>query len=86
VDKLIYGDNLENLRKYVESASTDLVYVDQPFNSNRNYNVIFGKHEVGGNDASAQIQAFDGTWNWTPVTDQQYERYVLSGYGRDRRS
>jgi hypothetical protein len=55
----------------------DLVYLDPPFNSNRSYNVIFGKHEVG--DPTAQIQAFDDTWQWTTVTDQQYEQYTLAG-------
>jgi adenine specific DNA methylase Mod len=78
MNKLIYGDNLENLQKYVADDSVDLVYLDPPFNSNRSYNVIFGRHEVGGKDA-AQIQAFDDTWHWTPVTDQQYERYALAG-------
>ncbi len=76
MNKLIYGDNLENLRQYVLDQSVDLVYLDPPFNSNRNYNVIFGKHEIGSNDATAQIQAFDDTWHWTPVTEQQYHGYV----------
>ena len=54
----------------------DLVYLDPPFNSNRAYNVIFGKHSGNGNEAAAQIQAFDDTWRWTHVTDQEYQRYV----------
>lgn len=37
MNKLIYGDNLENLQKYVLDDSVDLVYLDPPFNSNRNY-------------------------------------------------
>jgi adenine specific DNA methylase Mod len=73
MNRLYYGDNLEVLPQYVGNESVDLVYLDPPFNSNRNYNVIFGRHEVEG-DATAQIQAFDDTWHWTPVTDQQYER------------
>ena len=40
-DVLYYGDNLEILRKYVPDASVDLVHLDPPFNSNRDYNVIF---------------------------------------------
>jgi site-specific DNA-methyltransferase (adenine-specific) len=41
VNKLILGDNLEIL-KGMESESVDLVYLDPPFFSNRNYEVIWG--------------------------------------------
>jgi DNA modification methylase len=77
LNKLFYGDNLEVLREHVASASVDLIYLDPPFNSNRSYNVIFGRDSTDG-DASAQIQAFDDTWHWTPVTDGQYQRYLLT--------
>jgi DNA modification methylase len=78
LNKLYYGDNLEVLREHVTSASVDLVYLDPPFNSNRSYNVIFGRNSADG-DAAAQIQAFDDTWHWTPVTEGQYERYIVGG-------
>src|SRR5688572_26449934 len=35
----------------------DLVYLDPPFNSNRNYNVLF--KDVSGKEAEAQIEAVD---------------------------
>ena len=38
---LYYGDNLDILRRYLPDASVDLVYLDPPCNSNRDYNVIF---------------------------------------------
>lgn len=38
---LYYGDNLEILREYIPRESVDLIYLDPPFNSNRNYNVLF---------------------------------------------
>ena len=44
---LYYGDNLDILRRYPPEAATDLVYLDPPFNSNRDDNVIF--REVPGN-------------------------------------
>jgi DNA modification methylase len=75
-NQLYYGDNLDVLREHIATASVDLVYLDPPFNSNRAYNVIFGKHSRNDNGASAQIQAFDDTWRWTPVTDQQYQQYI----------
>ncbi len=34
---LFYGDNLDILREYIASNSVDLVYLDPPFNSSRNY-------------------------------------------------
>jgi DNA modification methylase len=76
MNKLYYGDNLEVLRKHIANESVDLVYLDPPFNSNRNYNVIFGRRAHSENGATAQIQAFDDTWHWTPVTDQQYQRFI----------
>ncbi|MGA7385924.1 MAG: hypothetical protein WBW81_14910 [Methylocella sp.] len=38
---LFYGDNLAILREHVEDESVDLVYLDPPFNSNANYNLLF---------------------------------------------
>jgi len=50
---LYYGDNLDILREYVLDGSIDLVYLDPPFNSNRDYDVIL-KDESGRNsDAQA---------------------------------
>jgi site-specific DNA-methyltransferase (adenine-specific) len=69
-DVLYYGDNLEILRKYVPDASVDLVYLDPPFNSNRDYNVIF-KDESGRN-TDAQLVAFEDTWHWGPDAEAKY--------------
>ena len=41
--RVIYcGDNLEQLKKLPE-ACVDLIYIDPPFNSNRNYEVFWGE-------------------------------------------
>jgi hypothetical protein len=41
--RVIYcGDNLEQLKKLPEN-SVDLIYIDPPFNSNRNYEVFWGE-------------------------------------------
>lgn len=37
------GDNLEVLTKYVPDESVDLIYIDPPFNSSRNYEVFWGE-------------------------------------------
>lgn len=45
-NRLFFGDNLHVMRQ-LPSASIDLIYIDPPFFSGRNYNVIFGdKNEV----------------------------------------
>lgn len=63
---LYYGDNLKILQNrqpiYIADESVDLVYLDPPFNSNRNYNVIFTEHD--GSGSAAQSKAFKDTWNW----------------------
>ncbi|MDO3394668.1 DNA methyltransferase [Nocardioides sp. SOB44] len=78
-NKLFYGDNLEVLRQHIESDSVDLVYLDPPFNSNRNYNVLFGRHETHPADDAAQMQAFGDTWVWTPETEEQYLELIQGG-------
>ncbi|MBI3415146.1 MAG: hypothetical protein HY043_07470 [Verrucomicrobia bacterium] len=41
--RVIYcGDNLESLAK-LPDACVDLIYIDPPFNSNRNYEVLWGE-------------------------------------------
>lgn len=59
--KLFYGDNLDVLRKYIKDETVDLVYIDPPFNSKRNYNQIY--NNIGKED-KAQAQAFVDTWTW----------------------
>lgn len=74
---LYYGDNLDVLRKRIKDESIDLVYLDPPFNSNRSYNVLFG-HKTG-EDAQAQIEAFDDTWTWSQEADGQYRELIGGG-------
>jgi DNA modification methylase len=37
------GDNLEVIPKYIPDESVDLIYIDPPFNSSRNYEVFWGE-------------------------------------------
>ena len=46
MNTLYNGDNLNILRRYIKDESVDLVYLDPPFSSNRNYNLLF-KDESG---------------------------------------
>jgi 16S rRNA G966 N2-methylase RsmD len=59
MNTLYYGDNLKILREYVKDETVDLIYLDPPFNSIRNYNVLF--KDESGKEADAQITAFEDT-------------------------
>jgi site-specific DNA-methyltransferase (adenine-specific) len=61
---LYYGDNLDILRRYLPDAVADLVYLDPPFNSNRDYNVIF--RDESGKTCDARLLALEDTWHWGP--------------------
>ena len=76
---LYYGDNLEILRQHVPDESVDLVYLDPPFNSNANYNVLF--KEQSGEASPAQIRAFTDTWEWTLEAERTYEQEIITNPG-----
>lgn len=76
-NQLYFGDNLDVLRRYVGDASVDLVYLDPPFNSNANYNVLFKEHD--GAQAASQIQAFEDTWRWDEHAARAYQETVEAG-------
>jgi len=77
MNTLYYGDNLDILQRYIKDESVDLVYLDPPFNSNANYNVLFAQKD--GSQSSAQIQAFEDTWQWDQNAIQTYTREVEKG-------
>lgn len=67
-NKLFYGDNLEVLRgrdadgkAVMPDESVDLIYLDPPFNSAANYNVLFRAPD--GKQSDSQLEAFDDTWH-----------------------
>ncbi len=58
--RVVYcGDNLEQLAK-LPDACVDLIYIDPPFNSNRNYEVFWGetKEKRSFEDRHASTQAY----------------------------
>ena len=54
INKLILGDNLEILRS-IDSESVDLIYLDPPFFSNRNFEVIWGDE--------GEVRSFADRWS-----------------------
>ncbi len=74
---LHYGDNLDVLRRHIGDESIDLVYLDPPFKSDQNYNVLFGERD--GQQAAGQIRAFEDTWHWDKAAARQYQDLVEQG-------
>jgi DNA modification methylase len=74
---LYYGDNLSVLEKHLADKSVDLIYLDPPFQSGRNYNVLF-RNEAGVG-SEEQVRAFKDTWSWGLEAEENYERVVSSG-------
>jgi DNA modification methylase len=74
---LYYGDNLDILTRHIADESVDLIYLDPPFNSNADYNVLFEEHD--GEKAAAQIKAFEDTWEWTIEAARTLEELVEQG-------
>lgn len=74
---LYFGDNLDVLREYVEDESVDLIYLDPPFNSKAQYNVLFRSPENAA--AAAQVEAFRDTWTWGREANIAYRQIMEMG-------
>ncbi len=74
---LYYGDNLDVLRRHIKDETVDLVYLDPPFKSNQDYNVLFA--EKDGTGAASQFKAFEDTWEWNQASAAMYEEIVEAG-------
>ncbi|MBI2909257.1 MAG: restriction endonuclease [Chloroflexi bacterium] len=76
---LYYGDNLPILRsrEYFSDGSVDLIYLDPPFNSKADYNVLF--KEASGESSQAQIRAFSDFWHWDEAAAGTYQELITEG-------
>lgn len=70
MNRLYFGDNLAVLREHVKDESVDLVYLDPPFNSKRDYNLLFKSPK--GEASDAQITAFEDTWHWGIQAEEEF--------------
>ncbi|WP_037460637.1 site-specific DNA-methyltransferase [Sinorhizobium fredii] len=77
MNQLWFGDNLTILREEIAAESVDLVYLDPPFNSNANYNVLF--RTPADEAASAQVEAFRDTWTWGAEAQWAFDEIMRAG-------
>ena len=77
MNQLYYGDNLDILRRYIPDESIDLVYLDPPFKSNQDYNVLFAERD--GTRSASQIKVFEDTWTWDESSARAYQEVVEAG-------
>jgi len=68
---LWFGDNYKFLCENIPNDSISLFYNDPPFDSGRNYNIIF-KNDTGQED-KAQVEAFKDTWVWNDDIETQFK-------------
>ncbi|EKD49608.1 MAG: hypothetical protein ACD_63C00093G0009 [uncultured bacterium] len=81
---MYYGDNLDVLRRYIKDETIDLIYLDPPFKSNRDYNVLF--EERDGAQSKAQIKVFEDSWQWDLEAANAYREIVEKGPERVAKS
>jgi len=68
MNQLYLGDCLNVLRDYIKDETVDLIYIDPPFNSKRNYNIFFDDKEI-----QTQRVAFEDTWSYKSVGESLLE-------------
>ncbi len=77
MNNLFYGDNLDILKKSIKDSSIDLIYLDPPFQSGRDYNIIFKPESNGLKGATSQIKTFEDTWNWGAEAEKEYIELLM---------
>ena len=79
MNHLYFGDSLDILKQLSAKhpdGFIDLVYIDPPFNSKRNYNVLFETVDI--HDAKAQKEAFADTWSNVTYKDTIEELKLIN--------
>ncbi len=79
IRRLHVGDNLDVMRT-MEGGTVDLVYLDPPFNSNKNYKIVFRGPSVLKPDA--YLPAFEDVWIWDDVSDKLLDATLSENRGQ----
>jgi site-specific DNA-methyltransferase (adenine-specific) len=76
---LFFGDNRYVLAEHLESSSVDLVYLDPPFNSKAQYNILYETR--GDQRERAQQTIFRDMWSWEEAETQASYRATIAHGG-----
>lgn len=76
MNMLYYGDNLGILKNYIKDETVDLIYLDPPFQSGKNYNIIFQPKTGEIKGATSQIKTFEDTWRWGEEAEKEYTELI----------
>ncbi len=60
--------------RHIAAESVDLIYLDPPFNSKRDYNLLFKSPK--GQASEAQIEAFEDSWHWNPQAEREFDELL----------
>ena len=62
------------LREHIKEESVDLIYLDLPFNSKGDYNLLF--KSLKGHASEAQIEALEDTWHWNEQAEGEFDELL----------
>jgi site-specific DNA-methyltransferase (adenine-specific) len=74
-NSLFFGDCLDVLREF-NAESVDLIYLDPPFNSKADYNILFTSPT---GKSKSQIEAFEDTWHWSEQSEKEFADILKQG-------
>jgi hypothetical protein len=85
-NQLFYGDNLDVLRRHISDQSVDPVYLDPPFNSRQDYNVLFAERAAPAPARRSRLGLRENadTWEWNSGLAPRLRRVVKKGRPRLR--
>ena len=74
MNKLYFGDCLDIIKEFAGggygSQGADLIYLDPPFNSKADYNILYDNPT--GDKSRSQIEAFEDTWHWGDQSEREF--------------
>ncbi len=62
MNNLYLGDCLDVLRENIDEEPVDLVYIDPPFNSKREYSLKFGKEDPDMEKRERRVRKIQKGW------------------------
>lgn len=84
MNTLYFGDNLEILRDKIPSDHVHLIYLDPPFKSGKDYNIIFRPETNKIKGATAQVKTFEDTWQWGDEAEREYDGLITGSITKER--